>query len=226
MPKDKDFKRLVRTRMQKTGESYTAARAVLLERRDPPPASYAELAGMSDDAVRKRTGRGWAEWVAELDRVEAVTMLHRDIARYVSSHYDISDWWAQTVTVSYERIRGLRAPGQRRDGMKGGGFDVNKSKTLHVPVSDVYRMFSDAARRDAWLGNPDITPRTSHEDKSFRALWRDQAGETAVDVYFYPKGERKTTVSVQHRKLPDQESADRARALLDRASSRTACPLG
>jgi len=29
MPKDKDFKRLVRARMDKTGESYTAARARL-----------------------------------------------------------------------------------------------------------------------------------------------------------------------------------------------------
>src|SRR5207245_1893773 len=41
MPEDKDFKRLVRARMRKTGESYTAARAALLKRRDeapvPPP---------------------------------------------------------------------------------------------------------------------------------------------------------------------------------------------
>ena len=34
MPTDKDFKRLVRGRMQKTGESYTAARANLIRRTD------------------------------------------------------------------------------------------------------------------------------------------------------------------------------------------------
>jgi len=37
MPADKDFKRLVRARMGKTGESYTTARAHLLPDRDPGP---------------------------------------------------------------------------------------------------------------------------------------------------------------------------------------------
>jgi len=35
MPTDKDFKRLVRGRMQKTGESYTAARAQLRKPKRP-----------------------------------------------------------------------------------------------------------------------------------------------------------------------------------------------
>jgi hypothetical protein len=32
MPRDKDLKRLVRTRMQKTGESYTTARARIVSK--------------------------------------------------------------------------------------------------------------------------------------------------------------------------------------------------
>ena len=39
MPKDKDLKRLIRGRMEKTGESYTAARAQLF---DPPTLLPAE----------------------------------------------------------------------------------------------------------------------------------------------------------------------------------------
>src|SRR5437879_12447784 len=35
MPKDKDFKKLVRTRAAKTGESYTAARSQLVRRPTP-----------------------------------------------------------------------------------------------------------------------------------------------------------------------------------------------
>ena len=35
MTTQKSFKRLVRTRMEKTGESYTAARAMLLDAREP-----------------------------------------------------------------------------------------------------------------------------------------------------------------------------------------------
>src|SRR5687768_18605117 len=74
MPLDKDFKRLVRGRMQKTGESYTAARAVLrkkpaLKSRAPSLAEpdYARLAGLSDAAVAAKTGRTWAGWVEALD---------------------------------------------------------------------------------------------------------------------------------------------------------------
>ena len=46
MPTQKDFKRLVRTRMAKTGEAYTAARAQLLKRRsaDLPGAALAREA--------------------------------------------------------------------------------------------------------------------------------------------------------------------------------------
>ena len=39
MPTDKDFKRLVRTRMRKTGEAYTTARAHLLKHRTQRPVS-------------------------------------------------------------------------------------------------------------------------------------------------------------------------------------------
>ena len=42
MPTNKDLKRVVRRRMQKTGESYTAARTNLLKKRqEPSPDEYA-----------------------------------------------------------------------------------------------------------------------------------------------------------------------------------------
>ncbi len=69
MPRQKDLKRIVRSRMQKTGESYTAARLQVLKKKEP---DYAELAGMSEAAISKATGRTWAEWVKTLDAVSAV----------------------------------------------------------------------------------------------------------------------------------------------------------
>ena len=47
MPIQKDFKRLVRSRMKKTGEAYTAARLQVLKKREPI-VNYAEAAGMSE----------------------------------------------------------------------------------------------------------------------------------------------------------------------------------
>ena len=61
MPTDKDFKRLVRGRMHKTGESYTAARAQLRKQKPatspvPRPSQYAAIAGKSDALIKERTG--------------------------------------------------------------------------------------------------------------------------------------------------------------------------
>ena len=76
MPESKDLERLVRARMTKTGESYTAARAQLLDKHSretvpsTPKARYAQVAGMSDAAVQNKTGRTWVQWVGVLDAGE------------------------------------------------------------------------------------------------------------------------------------------------------------
>ena len=154
---DKDFQRLVRARMDKTGESYTSARASLLAQSPPPlPTDYEALAGMSDDAVRNATGRTWPEWTAQLDAAKAAAMEHRDIAAYVQKHHEVNGWWAQSITVGYERLRGLRDVGQRR----GGGYDVNKSKTVAAPVETLWAAFEEPEVRERWLP-ADITIRTA-----------------------------------------------------------------
>ena len=151
MPKQKDLKRVVRARMQKTGESYTTARLQLVRKKEPEP-NYAELAGMSDAAVKKATGRDWREWVAILDAEKSAEKPHRDIARYVAS-LGTPDWWSQTVTVGYERIRGLRAIGQRR----GGGLRGEQEPHVRRPAGEALQGILDraAARamaaRTRWL---------------------------------------------------------------------------
>jgi uncharacterized protein YndB with AHSA1/START domain len=211
MPANKDFKRLVRRRMQKTGESYTAARAHLLQHKPsraapaPAPAAapdYARLAGRSDAILKARTGCTWERWVRALDHVEAHTWNHRDIAKYVQAKYKVTSWWAQTVTVGYERIKGLRAVGQRRD----GSFEATKSRTFAVPLSRLYRAFDDARARAHWLPGVDLTVRSAARHKSIRITWPDR---TSVAVGFTPRGPGKSQVAVQHEKLPDRATATR-----------------
>src|SRR4051812_30391687 len=133
MPRQKDLKRLVRARMQKTGEAYTAARANITKK-SPAKIDYARLAGMSDVKVKEKTGRTWKRWVRTLDHHGAEKLSHREIAELVGKRYKVPDWWTQTVTVGYERIKGLRARGQRRD----GSFETSKSRTFDVPVSQLF----------------------------------------------------------------------------------------
>lgn len=207
MPTNKDFKRLVRARMQKTGESYTAARAQLLLKGPvsaslpvPTVVDYIKLAGMGDATLKAKTGCGWERWVRALDRVAAHTWPHRDIAEYVHEKYKVPGWWAQTVTVGYERIKGLRAIGQRRD----GEFEATKSKVFRVPLARLYRAFTDARTRAKWLPGVALTIRTRTREKYMRITWPDQ---TSVQLGFSGRGIAKSQVQIQHAKLPDRAAA-------------------
>lgn len=223
MPRQKDLKRLVRARMQKTGEAYTAARAQVLRKtrrklqpsgkapsRLTPPAApgrtdYAELAGMSDAVISDKTGRGWEEWVRVLDGHAADRMEHSDIAKLVSGTYNVRPWWTQAVTVGYERIKGLRARGQRRN----GSFEASKSRTFNVPVATLFEAWANPARRRRWLDQAGVRVRTATAPKSMRLGWPDG---TIVAVWFSAKGASKSAVALGHTKLADRETADRLKA--------------
>ncbi|MFN2637570.1 MAG: hypothetical protein ABR585_11120 [Gemmatimonadaceae bacterium] len=203
MPANKDLKRLVRARMTKTGEAYTAARAQITKRPKAKPVAtdYAALAGMSDDRIKEKTGCNWERWVYALDRKRADEMSHREIVDLVHEKYKITGWWAQTVTVGYERIKGIRARGQRRD----GSYEATKSRTFDVPVTTLFGAWADPKIRKQWL-DQEIKVRTATEPKSMRIGWSDG---NIVAVGFYPKGNAKSSVAVQHPKLPDKAAADR-----------------
>ena len=194
MPKQKDLKRIVRSRMQKTGESYTAARLQVIKKKD---ADFAALAGMSDASVRKATGKTWAEWVRQLDEAGSASKPHRDIARFVHS-LGTPDWWSQTVTVGYERIRGLRDKGQRR----GGGYEAAKSRTFNVPLHDLFDAFVKHLPSNAAV-------KSKTANKRLRLTLDDG---TSVEAIFISKAPRKSVVAVTHQKLPDKPSAEKMKS--------------
>ena len=208
MTVNKDFKRLVRTRMAKTGESYTAARAQLRTRKPAVtpslPAGYEKLTGKSDATIKAKTGCTWERWVQALDRSKAYTWSHREIAKHVIEKYKVPGWWAQTVTVGYERIKGLRAVGQRRDGT----FEANKSRTFAVPIARLYDAFHDPRVLARWLPDVKLKVRTASPEKYMRITWPDQ---TSVAVGFTSMGTAKSQVAIQHGKLSDKAAASRAK---------------
>ena len=202
MTRQKTFKRKVRARMQKTGESYTAARRRLIAAGERPEAEAAEFEPpMSDDAIRERTGRGWDEWFALLDAWEAASRPHPDVARWLRDEHGVDGWSAQSVTVGYERARGLRAPGQRPD-----GWSVTASKTVAVPVERLYAAFGDDGLRERWLPGAELHVRTASPPKS--ALYDWENGSTRVIVGFYAKGDGKSQVALEHARLPDADTAE------------------
>lgn len=209
MPRNKDLKRLVRTRMRKTGEAYTTARAQIIRKSRSAPANkktgpateLGATAGMADSVIAEKTGRSWKEWVATLDRHGATEMKHRDVAALLNRTYGLPGWWSQMVTVGYERIKGLRARGQRLD----GSYEAGKSRTYSVPVARLFAAWADASTRRKWLDTSGVKVRTATPYKSMRLGWPDG---TIVAVGFMPKGAGKSAVALSHTKLPDRATAD------------------
>ena len=223
MPRQKDLKRLVRARMEKTGEAYTAARAQVLRKprtpkrtetnaetsaatpatiTHPEPKDYASIAGMSDDAIKEKTGCTWERWVFALDHARAYELSHREIAKLVKEKYDTPSWWTQMVTVGYERIKGLRTRGQQRNGT----FTMSRSRTFDVDVQTLYDAWADGRRRKRWLGESGVKVRTATSPKSIRLQLPDGA---IVAVGFAPKGAGKSAVALEQARLPDRETAER-----------------
>jgi hypothetical protein len=218
MPTQKDLKRLVRARMRKTGEAYTAARAQITSKAghrdvrtsgsradvsivttDTAKPDYAALAGMADDKVKKATGCTWEKWVFSLDRKKAYELSHRDLAKLIKEKYKTPDWWTQTVAVGYERIKGKRSIGQRVDGR----FHASKSRTFNVPIERLFDAWTDTKTRERWLAAKNVKIRKATAFKSIRL---EQDG-SIIAVLFTKKGPAKSIVAIDEDKLPSRDAA-------------------
>ena len=207
MTEHRSFKRLVRARMEKTGESYTAARAMILAGPGGEGADTSEVEmPVSDDSVRERTGHGWERWIDELDEWGGTEHNHTEIARHLREEAGVAGWWAQAITVGYERAKGMRAVGETTS-----GFVAGASKTVAVAVGRLFDEFTDEAARRRWLPEREMSVRTATRPRGVRYDWED--GSTRVVVYFESKGDAKSVVTVSHERLADADEADRMKAM-------------
>ena len=154
------------------------------------------------DGVQRATGRDRDEWFALLDEWGAPGRRYRDIAEWLTSAHGLSRWWAQKLIVEYEQARGLRSPGVRRDAT----FEVTASKTVAVPVQQLFDAFVNPRQQEKWLTDGTMSLRTSEARRSARFDWED--GSTGVNVGFIDKGRSKSAVAVAHERLADAAEAD------------------
>lgn len=209
MTEERSFKRRVRERMSKTGESYTAARSRVSQQRDRIRAAGTRLTAAdkpaSDAKVKKVTGRTYEEWISILERWGARERKYGQTVRFLVDEHGLEGWWAQTITNVYERSQGLRQKHQRPD-----GFTIYASKTIGAPRDVVFDAFVDSRQRKKWLTDGAMKVRTSQPGHTARFDWED--GSTRVSVSFEEKGPSKTTAAVAHERLPDAQEAEKAKA--------------
>jgi hypothetical protein len=166
--------------------------------------TVAKYGGISSVAVRKATGKTWAQWLALLDKAGAKKLPHKDIALLLHQKHRVPDWWGQMVTVGYEQARGRRVKHQKTD-----GFEVSVSKTMVAPVDRAYAAWKEADLREQWLPRTPLTIRKATPHKSIRILWPDA---TCLSVNFWPKGPLKCQVVPQHGKLATPDAAEKMKA--------------
>jgi uncharacterized protein YndB with AHSA1/START domain len=203
MTEDKARKRSIRKRMAKTGERYTAARIHELEPREE---LRAEDLPQPDASLRQKTGKGWREWFRLLDAWGAKERKHGEIASHLMDVHGVPGWWAQAITVGYERSRGLRAKHQTL----GGFFQVSVSRTFPIGVGKLFTAFTEASQRNKWLERGMLKVRKTQKNKTARFEFRDDTSR--VVAWFDAKDRNKTTVTVQHEKLPDAAAVEEMRA--------------
>ncbi len=171
----------------------------------PEPAAPAEAFGVADDAMLRATGKRHAEWFAILDAWRATERGHTEIARWLHDEQGAPNWWTQSITVAYERARGMRARHQMSD-----GFSVSANRTVGVGAERLLAAFTDEALRRTWLPDGSMRRRPTRAALSARFDWADPSSRIVVIVL--DKGPAKATVSVSHEQLPDADSAERLKS--------------
>jgi Domain of unknown function (DUF4287) len=154
----------------------------------------------SDEAVKAKTGKVWAEWFKILDQAGATKMPHKEIAAYLREDQNVGPWWGQMVAVAYEHERGIREKFQKCD----GEFSASGSRTMAAPMAKAFAAWTDRKLRKRWLPDGKLEITTATPGKYVRGKW----GTSRLSVGFLGKGAAKTQVAVDHGKLTSsQESA-------------------
>jgi hypothetical protein len=236
MTRARALKHAIRIRAARTGERYTTARRHVLKSlaaappvagstlTRPPAAAEAPIqvtksATTSERRIREKTGYALDHWFSVLDRFGAVEKGHTAAARHLHDAHGVDGWYAQGITVAYERARGVRAVNQRRD----GAFEVSVSKVLAGDVPSIIRRMTSPRLRsrltssDAGLVKALGAALDAPASKGFvvrpdgLGRFRYKWGETTVQMYLTPKP-GKVSVVVTNMQLASSEMVEQRRA--------------
>lgn len=158
---------------------------------------------VSDEAVAEATGRTFPEWFKLLDKAEAVTWSHAERAAWLAAR-GVDEWWAQSVTVEYERARGLRALGQRMDGT----YEASLQRTLQAGPARIEALLREAgAALDPALA---VVPRAS--DTNQGRVLRFASGDERVEIVLSARPDGRCVVRVTQGGLAGAEAREAAKA--------------
>lgn len=185
-------------------------------------ATRSSKGGVSDAKARERTGQGLDHWFEVLDRFGGVQKGHTASARHLYEAHKVDGWYAQGITVAYERTRGVRAQNQRCD----GEYEVSVSKVITASTADVIKALTDPRLRNRWVRSVDVqlvkalsSALDSAASKGIvvradgQGRFRYKWGDTTVQLYLLPKAGGKVSLVATNAKLSQATMVEERRAL-------------
>ncbi len=160
---------------------------------------------LTDKTVKKATGKGWNDWFAILKQEEADQLIHKDIARLLTDKYKIDGWWAQSITVEFERYLGRRQVGQ----VKSGTFQTAVSKTMPGNLDQVFDLWLEAVKGAEEFNSIPLAGKPAISKTEKWRYWRvnlKDGSKITITVGF--KSEDKSVLTFSNEKLKDQDAIE------------------
>ena len=170
-------------------------------------------------SIESGTGTALETWVQRITEAGGPDLDHAAIARLLPERWDITEWWAQGVTVAYEQVIGRRVVGQSCD----GDFSASASRTVPGDIDavrDRWATFMTPARREQ-LGLEE--PRLS--DTATWRYWRAAVADGSrvsvnISAKDSPAGRTSTgprsTLGIEHKGLETAAGRDAWKAAWSR----------
>jgi hypothetical protein len=161
---------------------------------------------ISKKSVLKGTGRSWSDWFNLLDGLGANDWSHKEIARALHQDHDVSGWWAQTITVEYERRIGRREIGQNCR----GNFQGAASKTLTGSMNQIFLQWQNYMKNKKEVNGISFKEEPQMTISPKWRYWRVKLeDESKVSVIINQKDKDKVKLAVNHENLANAESVSK-----------------
>lgn len=156
----------------------------------------------TDEALRKETGKDWQEWKVALENWGAAEKSYPEIVKHLADEFGYNTWWAQGITVGYERMIARRAVGKMND----GSFSATISKTIDASIERVHAALVVELTRLQWLDGSLVRLRTSMAPHSAR--FDDHEANVIIAFHLTEDEDDITMVKLEANKLPTRESGE------------------
>jgi uncharacterized protein YdhG (YjbR/CyaY superfamily) len=164
---------------------------------------------LKNEAVEKATGKGWEKWFTILNQEKAAKFEHKEIAKLLSGKYEVDGWWAQSITVEYERHLGKRQVGQVKDGT----FQTAVSKTLPGNLDQVLKKWLDKVRDVKEFNSIPLAGKPVISKTEKWRYWRvDLQDGSRVTITVGTKTADKSILTFSTEKLKDQDAIEHWKA--------------